>query len=224
MIWSHKLHLTLASGSPRRIDLLALTGWSFTPVRSMTEETAHDGEEPAVTTARLAREKAREVAQRTRGSLVLAADTLVVDRGKPLGKPASNSEAHDMLVALRGRKHRVVTSVSLVDLATGQEASETCESRVPMRFYEENEIQAYLETSSPMDKAGAYGIQDRGFGPVDLRSMQDCYANVMGLPLCHVVRGMRKLGHEPGVDVPAACQEYTGYDCPVYSEILAEER
>lgn len=223
MVSSSDLHLTLASGSPRRIDLLVLTAWSFTAVRSMAEEIAQDGEAPEAATIRLARQKACEVAERAGETLVLAADTLVVHQGRPLGKPASRQEALDMLIALRGQQHHVVTSISLMDAASDREATETCVSRVPMRFYQDKEVRGYVASSSPMDKAGAYGIQDRSFGPVDLSHMEDCYANVMGLPLCHVVRGMRKLGHEPEADVPLACRAFTGYDCQVYHQILAPD-
>lgn len=89
-----------------------------------------------------------------------------------------------------------------------------------MRPLDAKSVQAYVKSGEPMDKAGAYGIQDREFNLVDLRAMHDCFANVMGFPICHFVRAMRRWGMEPPEDVPIACQGYTGYDCPVYHSIL----
>lgn len=207
--------ILLASGSPRRRELLRLTGWPFTLAESEVAERALPGEAPIEFTRRLALEKA----QLHRG-LVLGADTVVVDGEQVLGKPASVSEARDTLASLRGRVHQVVTSIALVNREHATEHVETCLSQVPMREYPEVELETYLASGSPLDKAGSYGIQDDDFRPVDLEQMQDCYANVMGLPLCHLVRSMRAIGHEPPNDVPQACIAHTGYDCPVYEDIL----
>lgn len=166
-------------------------------------------------TRRLALKKAEGQA-----GLVLAADTVVVDDDRVLGKPRSKAEARGTLTQLRGRSHQVVTSIAVVDRAHGVRRLDTCVSRVPMREYAHDELEAYLSGGSPLDKAGSYGIQDQDFRPVDMRQMRDCFANVMGLPLCHLVRTMRALGHEPPNDVPQACIAHTGYDCPVYPAIL----
>jgi predicted house-cleaning NTP pyrophosphatase (Maf/HAM1 superfamily) len=91
-----------------------------------------------------------------------------------------------------------------------------------MRRYSPGEAAAYVAGGSPLDKAGAYGIQDDGFRPVALEHLHGCYANVMGLPLCHLARALRRLGHPSPRDVPAACRSHTGYDCPVYESILRE--
>jgi predicted house-cleaning NTP pyrophosphatase (Maf/HAM1 superfamily) len=91
-----------------------------------------------------------------------------------------------------------------------------------MRPYSPREVAAYVAGGSPLDKAGAYGIQDDGFLPVDLERLTGCYANVMGLPLCHLARALRRLGHPSPADVPAGCRAHTGYDCPVYESILRE--
>ena len=87
-----------------------------------------------------------------------------------------------------------------------------------MRFYADDEIEAYIATDDPLDKAGAYAIQHAGFHPVD--DLRGCFANVMGLPLCHLVRVLKKMGLEPPPDVPQACQAGINYDCPVYEKIL----
>jgi predicted house-cleaning NTP pyrophosphatase (Maf/HAM1 superfamily) len=97
---------------------------------------------------------------------------------------------------------------------------ELCVTSVPMRDYTDREISAYIDSGSPMDKAGAYGIQDRGFNPVEIAQLNGCFANVMGLPLCHLLRAMRRLGQDTPCDVPLACQSFTSYDCPVHSDIL----
>jgi predicted house-cleaning NTP pyrophosphatase (Maf/HAM1 superfamily) len=90
-----------------------------------------------------------------------------------------------------------------------------------MRAYSDNEIQAYVQTGDPMDKAGAYAIQHSDFQPVE--SMRGCYASVMGLPMCHVVRALRKLDVQPPANVPMACQNLLNYQCPVSSAILRGE-
>jgi predicted house-cleaning NTP pyrophosphatase (Maf/HAM1 superfamily) len=110
----------------------------------------------------------------------------------------------------------------VLDAAGRPMAVDTCVSEVPMREYADPEVEAYLDSGSPLDKAGAYGIQDGDFNPVDMSRMRDCFANVMGLPLCHLVRNLRRLGYEPPADVPAACQAFTGYECHVFPAILGE--
>jgi predicted house-cleaning NTP pyrophosphatase (Maf/HAM1 superfamily) len=93
---------------------------------------------------------------------------------------------------------------------------------VPMREYSSGEIQTYVDSGHAMDKAGAYGIQDDFFQPVALDLLTGCFANVMGLPLCHLVRSTRQMGIEPPNNVPAECQAFTGHSCPVYAEILRD--
>ena len=211
--------LTLASASPRRQELLRLTGWTLFSRPGEIDERPEPGEVPEQLTQRLAIHKARAA----EGELVLGADTVVVLEDEILGKPAGSEAAREMLRALRGRSHRVISSIALVDAAGHTIALDTCVSEVPMRDYAEAEIEQYLRSGSPLDKAGGYGIQDGDFNPVSMGQMHDCFANVMGLPLCHLVRNMRRLGYEPPADVPGACQAYTGYDCPVYPAILRGE-
>jgi len=212
--------LLLASGSPRRRELIGLTGWPVDIRQARADETPLPGETGRELTRRLARLKAQAVAP-SDGAVVLAADTTVVDGEDLLGKPADGRAAREMLERLRGREHRVLTSIA-VRAPDGTLLVDTCESSVPMRRYGDDEIDRYLAGGSPFDKAGGYGIQDGLFEPVDMRSFHDCFANVMGLPLCHVVRTLRRIGMEPGVDVPAACMAHLGYDCRVYPAILGE--
>lgn len=196
---------------------MRLTGWNVEARPAEVEERQQLGEAPEMMTQRLAVAKART----TDGELMLGADTVVVQDDQVLGKPADAAEARRMLEMLRGRRHRVVSSIALVDAEGRTLATDTCVSEVPMRDYAEGELETYLSSGSPLDKAGAYGIQDGGFQPVSMDEMRDCFANVMGLPLCHLVRCMRRLGHEPATDVPAACRAHTGYDCRVFPAILS---
>ncbi len=211
--------LILASASPRRAELLDLTGWKYDLCPVDVDETARANEPAGELALRLASSKA-EAALRIvpQAEILLAADTLVVDGERVLGKPRDADDARRMLEALRGRDHRVISALVLKGAAGEQ--IELCETVVPMREYGLDEVATYIETGSPMDKAGAYGIQDRDFNPVDVEHMRGCFANVMGLPICHLLRAMRRLGVDSRHDVPLACQSYTRYDCPVHAEIL----
>ncbi len=214
--------IVLASASPRRADLLRLTGWSFELCPVELDETAAPDEPAADLARRLAYTKAEVALQsRPEARFLLAADTLVMLRDRVLGKPANEHDAQRMLMTLRGRDHRVISALVLKGKAGEQ--MELCETTVPMRDYTVSQVAAYIQTGSPLDKAGAYGIQDREFNPVDVDRMEGCFANVMGLPLCHLLRAMRRLGEDSPRDVPLACQSFTRYDCHVYAQILRGE-
>lgn len=191
------MRLILASASPRRRELLAGLGLRFDVCPSAVEETLRAGV-PALAQARaLAFEKAREVAGRVgrepgAPAVVLGADTLVVLDGRPLGKPGSPAEARAMLTWLAGRIHEVVTAVALVEAGSGREAAETVVSRVEMRPYGAAEIEAYLATGEPYDKAGAYAVQGEG-GRLVAR-VDGCYTNVVGLPVRATARLLRAFG------------------------------
>lgn len=217
--------LILASGSPRRSELIAFTGWRVEVRPVDVDELGFPGENGLTLAGRLARTKVTEAADHfgDEGVIILAADTVVESEGEILGKPASPGEAHDMLLKLRGKPHQVHTAIALVNPGSGEIHLDACTTDVPMRDYREDEVGAYVRSGSPLDKAGAYGIQDRSFLPVEIDEMSGCYANVVGLPVCHVVRTMRKMGHEPVFDVPSRCREHTGYDCDVYTQILRDE-
>jgi MAF protein len=213
----------LASASPRRSELLALTGWKAIIDPVEVDEQPIPGEGAQRLARRLASAKARRAAEDAASTgMILAADTVVADGDQMLGKPADPEEAKQMLLALRGRDHRVITVIVLIEQQNRHEIMEICETLVPMRNYGMEEIEAYIASGSPLDKAGAYGIQDGGFQPVASESLQGCYTNVMGLPLCHLVRAMRRLGHHPPVDVPVVCRAHTGFLCPVSQQILGE--
>lgn len=215
-------HFLLASGSPRRRELLALLNLPFDTASADVDESPQQGEPPAQMVARLAQAKAWAIARAARkpnAALVIAADTTVSLEGNPLGKPADEADAAQMLRALRGRTHQVHTAITLLDTRANHALSDLATTDVPMRNYGEDEIAAYIATGDPLDKAGAYAIQHAGFHPVD--QMRGCFANVMGLPLCHLARTLRAAGIEPPANVPATCQAHIGYSCPVFADILS---
>ncbi|HEY42815.1 MAG TPA: septum formation protein Maf [Anaerolineae bacterium] len=213
----------LASASPRRKDLLKLTGWGAIMCPVEVDELPQHDETAEELVKRLALTKVRTAAMdHDTSSILLAADTVVVDGRRLLGKPSDGVEAREMLWDLRGRRHRVLTTLALLDQRTNLEVLETCEPSVPMREYTMDEVDAYITSGGPMDKAGGYGIQDT-FSPVAMEDFRGCYANVMGLPLCHLVRAMRRLGQFPSIHVPEACQANLGYDCFIHREILGDQ-
>jgi MAF protein len=162
---------------------------------------------------RLSLEKARAVAQaRERArEWILSADTVVADGQQVLGKPRTREEAREFLRQLRGRKHQVLTGLSLLEPSTGRSWTELAQTSVHMREYPDAELERYLASGDPMDKAGGYGIQHKEFHPV--ADLEGCYANVMGLPLCHVQDLILKAGLRPRADLPAACYHQLGYHC-----------
>jgi septum formation protein len=214
--------LLLASGSPRRRELFALLGIDFDTIAPQVDETRRDGESPTDYAHRLSLTKAEVVlGSRTAlrpGVALLAADTIVVDGDDVLGKPRDEADAWDMLRRLRGRTHEVCTAVVLWDSAHDRRVIDLARSPVRMRAYTDAEMAAYIASGDPMDKAGAYGIQNPAFHPVE--GFAHCFANVMGLPVCHVARGLRELGIAPPPDIAARCQAHVHYDCPVFGAIL----
>jgi MAF protein len=226
--------LLLASRSPRRRELLALLGLPFEVTAADVSEEPLAGEAPAATVLRLSRAKARAACPgrgpgvRGRGvrsrrghpnPLVVACDTVVALDGELLGKPRDGAEALSMLRRLRARPQTVYSAVTLLEPATGRSSSDVAQTRLVMRSYTDAEMAAYVASGDPLDKAGAYAIQHPGFHPV--AQWQGCYANVVGLPLCHLTRCLRAWMVEPTRCVPAACQAHTTRRCPVYASILA---
>ncbi|MBI5668863.1 MAG: septum formation protein Maf [Chloroflexi bacterium] len=194
--------LILASSSPRRRELLASLGIDFTIIKPQVDESQRPGEPPLDYVARLSREKAADVAARLdKPAAVLAADTVVIlgadtlgvdERGDILGKPADADDARDMLRRLRGRTHRVCTALTLiqvdgvgaryiVSLQPPQSLTRVTCTDVTMRDYSDAEIEAYIATGDPFDKAGSYAIQHPEFNPV--ARIDGSYTNVVGLPL-----------------------------------------
>ena len=212
--------IILASQSPRRVELLRLLGCDFEVRPAAVDESLRPGEAAEDYVLRLAEAKARAAhSAAPAGAILVGADTAVVDRGQVMGKPASLEDAIRMLRQLRGRAHRVYTAVAVLRASDGRLLTDLCTTEVPMRAYADDEIRKYADSGDPMDKAGGYAIQNSDFRPVE--GLAGCFANVMGLPLCHLTRTLRKLALSPRADVPVRCQDELGYDCPVYNQILA---
>ena len=216
------MRLILASASPRRRELLSRLGLSFEVRPSGIDEVlTPEVAAPALATF-LARAKARNIADHVGAegdtpALVLGADTLVVLDGRPLGKPASRDEARAMLRALRGRSHEVVTAVALIEVPGRREVTETVTSRVLMRPYGDSEIDSYVATGEPDDKAGAYAVQ--GIGAQLVAGVEGCFENVVGLPLGTTVRLLRRFGlaaavHDSDRSGPKADEGARGPEAP----------
>jgi septum formation protein len=235
------VRLVLASNSPRRKQLLALGGWDFTVVAPQVDERVLPGELPQVYVHRLAESKAQAARQVLASetdpitgannsclqeTIILAADTTVVYQATPnenyeiLGKPADAAEAEAMLRRLRGRVHQVYTGLAVMGFASEDMQSEVVATDVRMREYSDEEMQAYIATADPMDKAGAYAIQHPVFNPV--QNLQGCYANVMGLPVCHAARLLTQLGCPPASNIVQGCQQALEFSCPVFLQAIME--
>ncbi len=182
--------LILASRSPRRRKLLAQLGLDFEVHPSDLDETAMNHRLPEQLVEQLALEKARAVATRFPEALTLGADTTVVLDGDVLNKPADEAEARAMLRRLSGRTHTVYTGVALVHPASRREVVDYEATQVTFAPLTDAEIDAYVATGSPLDKAGAYGIQD-DYGAVFIRRIEGDYYNVVGLPLHRLYRMLR---------------------------------
>lgn len=218
----NKKNLVLASNSPRRKQLLALGNWNFTTIVSDVDESQLAGESPTEYVLRLAKAKAQAVAGKVDPeSIIIGSDTSVIFNETIFGKPVDEADAERMLQQLRGQTHQVFTGVAFYRVSDGKILTELCITDVPMRAYSNEEIAAYIQTGDPMDKAGAYAIQHPKFQPV--AAMHGCFAGVMGLPMCHVVRALRQLDIQPPADVPSACQNLLNYQCHVSSKILQGE-
>lgn len=187
----------LASGSPRRRELLSSLGIDFTVVKTDIDESQRDGEAPLDYVRRLSQEKAAAAMRRVAsdGDLtVLAADTIVVLDDEILGKPANADEARRMLSRLRSRPHTVCTSLTLLRPShqpLSAITEPTC-TTVFMRDYSDDEIEAYIATGDPFDKAGGYAIQHEGFHPVS--RIEGSYSNVVGLPLETLREMLKRIG------------------------------
>lgn len=224
MLKSFIMQVVLASASPRRKEILAYLDIPFIAHSAGVDETPRAGEPPHDMVLRLSRAKADRV-MRANGytdEIVLAADTTVVLDGAIIGKPKDEQDAIAILQKLRGRTHQVFTGLSLhapsldpspVLRERSGSWSSLCESRVVMRDYTDAEIERYIATGSPFDKAGAYAIQDADFHPVE--KIVGCYLNVMGLPLCEVIRGLRTFGMAIQADEPVLhnCLGPNGQPC-----------
>lgn len=183
--------LVLASGSPRRSQLLQMLGLQFDVVPAEIDESRRGDEPPALFAERLAREKALAVAADRPDSIVIGSDTLVAIDGDILGKPRDRDEAVELLLRLQGYEHRVETGIAVA--APGGRIESSVEGvRVKFRPFDRRTAEEYVATGEPMDKAGAYGIQGYGAAIVDM--IEGDYYAVMGLPIGRLFSLLRALG------------------------------
>jgi len=184
--------IILASASPRRKDLLEQIGLSFRVEPSNYQENIRLDLEPHELAKSLSLEKARLVARNHRNALVIAADTFIVFEGKILGKPRTETEAKEMLKAMIGKPHSVITGFSIIDADSNKTVSGSVETRVHLRKLGSDEIDAYVRSKEPLDKAGAYAIQ--GLGSVIVEKIEGDYFNVIGLPLSALTESLKEFG------------------------------
>jgi septum formation protein len=189
--------IVLASASPRRRELLAAVGLDFLVVPSQVDETLLDNETPREHVLRLSRAKALEVANRTQqeGRWFIGSDTVVVCDQTVLGKPADPVEARSMLQRLSGRSHAVLSGYAVHDRHSGTTLCGAVSTKVFFKALTASEIESYIATGEPFDKAGAYAIQ--GAGMFMVPRIEGSYTNVVGLPLCEVLADLDALGALP---------------------------
>ena len=191
------MRVILASSSPRRRELLAQLGLRFDIIKPNIDETRRPAEDLVDYAERLSREKAEAVARLldARPALIISADTIVLDGDELLGKPADNADARRMLRQLRNRGHVVVTAFTLYRAGAAPRVS-TCHARtvVEMRDLSDAEIEAYIASGDPLDKAGAYGIQNEEFRPV--AGFDGSYSNVVGMPLDELRTALKDIAGE----------------------------
>ncbi|MBW2200779.1 MAG: septum formation inhibitor Maf [Deltaproteobacteria bacterium] len=184
------LLLILASKSQRRRYLLKQAGLSFSVIPSSVDEKSVSMTSPEKYVRDLAEAKAGEVAKKYPESWVIGADTIVLMDGIILGKPGSKSEARKMLKQLSGKIHQVLTGYTICCLAKKRNFSETVKTEVLFKHLTDEEIEWYIQSKEPFDKAGAYAIQ--GLGTFLVKSIKGSYTNVVGLPVCEVIEFLNK--------------------------------
>lgn len=189
------MRIILASASPRRSNLLAQMGLSFEVIPSDSQERLLPGIPPHELALHLALEKAENVAGKIQGpALVIGADTIVIKDGRVLGKPKDEDEAYQMLMELQGQVHEVITGLAVKDVENYRCLTAYEKTVVEMAALTPEEIERYIKTGEPMDKAGAYGIQ--GLGGMLVRRISGCYYNVVGLPIHRLWVMLKQLGVE----------------------------
>jgi MAF protein len=203
--------LVLASASPRRSEVLTRLGLTFeVSATGVDEPPQAPGEEPLDVARSRALAKAQAAAASQDAGTIIAADTVVDLDGVVLGKPTDADDARAMLASLRGREHRVLTAIALIDAATGETHEGYRASRVLMREYTDDEVDAYIASGDPFDKAGAYAVQSESFSPA--AEVRGCYLNVMGLPVCTLLKLTERAGLRLQVDVDSPWPELA--HCP----------
>jgi septum formation protein len=184
--------IILASASPRRREILGITGLKFTVCASDYKEELDLPLKPRELARFLSRKKAEAVAANYKDTIIIAADTFIVLKNRLLGKPHTDIEAEKMLNLLNGRQHSVITGFTILDTGTGKKISRSVETKVYFKRLSKEEIRAYVRSKEPLDKAGAYAVQ--GLGAVFIEKIEGDYFNVVGLPLCALMESLKKFG------------------------------
>ncbi|TDI86072.1 MAG: septum formation inhibitor Maf [Caldithrix sp.] len=182
--------LILASISPRRENLLRMIGFDFEVVNSQVDEQSEVYTIPEVHVLELAQKKALKVAEKIDGGLIIGADTVVVLNNQILGKPKDAKQAKEILQQLSGKTHEVYTGFAIVEKPSGEMLSEFVKTLVSFRKLADEEIDRYIQSGSPFDKAGGYGIQDQG--ALFVQKIDGCFYNVMGLPVTKLYQALEK--------------------------------
>ena len=187
-----KIKIYLASKSPRRRKLLKQLGIKFKSFSVDLNEEILDGEHPIQTVKRLAKHKSEAAVKKIKNGIVITADTIVVLDGEIIGKPKNEVDAFKILSKLSGKTHSVYTGFMIRNLYSNTQIIDFEKTEVTFRKLEPQEIRDYITTGSPMDKAGAYGIQD-DFGAVFVKRIDGCYYNVVGLPIAKLYQALLKI-------------------------------
>jgi septum formation protein len=184
--------IILASGSPRRKELLEKIGLKFEVAAGDIEEDLNNGLPPRKLAEKLSLDKAGAAALKYSDAVIIAADTLGVFEGKIIGKPHTPSVARKMLSMLSGKMHLVITGYTILDTGTRKSITKSVTTKVYFRRLTEAEIEAYVKTGEPLDKAGAYAIQ--GLGALIVEKIEGDYYNVIGLPLSSLMESLKEFG------------------------------
>ena len=184
--------IVLASESTRRVDILRTLGISFSIIPPDIDERKKRDESIRDYVLRIAAEKAKKVGALFPDKWVIGADTVVVHKGKVLGKPKSEEEAMEMLTGLRGKWHKVLTGYCILNMSKQTSCKDVVETKVFIKDLTDEEIRRYIKTSEPFDKAGSYAVQ--GKGGFMVKEIKGSYSNVVGLPICEITDILLSLG------------------------------
>jgi septum formation protein len=184
--------IVLASESTRRVDLLRTLGVSFSIIPPDIDESRHPSELPRDYVLRVSHNKAHKVGSLFPDKWIIGADTIVVHKNRILGKPLSEKDAIDMLSRLRGNWHKVYTGYAILNMSRNILLQDVAETKVFIKDLTDTEIERYVKTTEPLDKAGSYAVQ--GKGGYMVKEIKGSYTNVVGLPICEITEALLSLG------------------------------
>jgi len=211
MTTQHLPKIILASGSPRRKELLSTLEIPFEIITSGVSEEVDPTLDPVEMVKVLAEMKATAVAKKIHEGLVIGSDTTIAFKGSTLGKPANPKDAKRMLEMLRNEKHQVISGIAIIDSSSMRIEAGTVTTSIRMRNYSDQEVNDYIATGEPMDKAGSYAIQGKGSSLV--AEIEGCYNNVVGFPLCELVKLLEKFAVSVN-SRDSVCKLPSGDACP----------